>query len=862
MKASKLFSTVVFVVLTSLLSFQSASYAQEKDYYSKGSTTVSFEPSAECDGRPVRFTIEWTLTSYLGEPAYNVKTKAEVFGDYVYYKGKRYNFESENSEMLSKIDPQLSDWGIKTMASLGDYDIDLQENSGLVGISIDGLSSKEISTMLKSGNKLHSFRIENCIDFNMSDFANELKKKQDILKTNQQKTEELASNTQTDNSTSNNISQNNTENLYNNVSAAQNTNSSFQPQAANLNKAKSVEYTNKANQLYINGSYDEAQMYWEKALELDPNNQAAKNNIAQLRNIQNSNAQLIAQSHERANNFNAQQQNIQQSSENIANNLVDGSPNAVGQAGVATAKLLAESGADYTESMLGGAGVVALGALLNSGGKKLGLTGENITKEYKNATYVGGFYDGKFDGSMKVTFKNGTKLNGHIVRKPLGVPLYEANIFVPNTCEGKIHCYLQEQKIKSRFPKNYLAAPLNLGLKLYSEINYINGDKYLGKRGGSHPFYEYIFADNKKIIVKNHFHYLISIDAKVIFPNGNISQGSYIDMIRTKKCIYEWKDGSKYDCEYKEGKRYGKLDITFNNGDVFQAKYHDNIFEDGIYHNSKGENISIPLDGLIANNLNSIPQKNLYKILLIVYEDLLNANKIEQVKKVYTTLDNLCKNEDKLIDTELNCFLIERIPFPIITPCFTQNLSKFYKHLDMGYANLNAKDTILAIKHYYSASQLINFIASDFSYSPELRNKLRQIKTICERDYYRIVNTINESNDRTKLINIISSIDYKQSALLIDKSIYKLPEFKALTYNAKWLGGVTYQEYACFLNETGNKKNKFKSEGFRYYKGIILPSIINVTRLRYLSYKEYAEYIEWLTNKTPSRQEYRKIYVY
>ena len=398
----------------------------------------------------------------------------------------------------------------------------------------------------------------------------------------------------------------------------------------NLKKNKSVEYTNKGNQFYSNGSYDEAEMYWEKALKLDPNNQAAKNNITQLKNIQNSNAQIMAQSQQQTNNFNSQQQNIQQSSENIANNLVDGSPNAVGQAGVATAKLLAESGAGYAESMLGGAGVVALGALLNGGGKSkpLGLTGENITKEYKNATYVGGFYDGKFDGNMKVTFKNGIQLERTSVRKP-GVSDYETIIIVPNTCKGKVHCLFKNNRVKMNTPKNYLQTLL-IPLRNYkSELKYFNGDKYVGRfyHSNSHLFVggEYSFANGKIVQINSLWADLAFKSAKVTFKNGNTIEGKFIEMIREGKSTYTWTDNDKYKCKFDEGKRIGKLDLTFNNGDVFHTNYKDNTFSKGTYKQSNGEVLSISIDRIIEEELNEIPQSNLFKILLIAYEDMLNT---------------------------------------------------------------------------------------------------------------------------------------------------------------------------------------------------------------------------------------------
>lgn len=178
----------------------------------------------------------------------------------------------------------------------------------------------------------------------------------------------------------------------------------------NLSKSKSVEYTNKGNQFYANGSYGDAEMYWRKALELDPYNQIVKNNLTNLKSIQNRNAQIMAQSQQRTNNFNAQQQNIQQSSENIANNLVDGSPNAVGQAGVATAKLLAESGASITETIAGGAGVAVVGALLNGGNNKI----ENDKIVFKNGIYYGKSIRGMAHGEGVKKYNNGIVFKGKV----------------------------------------------------------------------------------------------------------------------------------------------------------------------------------------------------------------------------------------------------------------------------------------------------------------------------------------------------------------------------------------------------------------------------------------------------------------
>lgn len=659
-------------------------------------------------------------------------------------------------------------------------------------------------------------------------------------------------------------------NLYttNNSSLKENNTAQEKSVASNINlkKNKSVEYSNKGNQFYNNGSYDEAEMYWEKALKLDPNNQAAKNNIAQLKNIQNSNAQIMAQSQQRANDFNAQQQNIQQSSKNIANNLADGSPNAVGQAGVATAKLLAESGAGYAESMIGGAGVVALGALLNGGGKtkSLGLTGENITKKYKNATYVGGFYDGKFDGNMKVTFKNGIRLERTSVRKPGGSD-YETIIIVPNTCKGKVHCLFKNNRVKMNTPKNYLQALL-IPLRNYkSELKYFNGDKYVGQfyHSNSHLFVggEYSFANGKIVQINSLWADLAFKSAKVTFKNGNTIEGKFIEMIREGKSTYTWTDNDKYECKFNEGKRTGKLDLTFNNGDVFHTNYKDNTFSKGTYKQSNGEILSISIDRIIEEELNEIPQSNLFKILLIAYEDMLNTENNKKANKLYVKLLKYHDNDSKLLENELKSLLIERNPFLFISPSIENNIACLYHHLDKGYANLKYNDSISALKHYYCASKIIKCIGSDIFDSPHLRQLLYQVEIDCDSNYYNIALSADKVFQNTELFNLISYFDYKSFTKPIAKSNCKLAQLQTPFY---WYwdktGNVTYQEYSCYLNETVTKKDKIKRPHFTYYKGMILPQYNYASKIADLRYKDYVEYMEWLTNKTPTRQEYRSHY--
>ncbi len=852
------------LLLVCLLLFATTSYAQEKDYYSKGSTTVSFEPSPECDGRPVRFTIEWTLTSYLGEPAYNVKTKAEVFGTYAYYNGKRYNFELENSAMLTKIDPQLSDWSVKIVASLGDYDINLQENAGITGISIDGLSSKEISNMLKAGNKLHSFTISECIDFSMGDFVEELKKKQDLLKSKQKSVEQPINNT----------SATNTQSSSNKKSISQRTNSSFQPQAANLNKAKSVEYTNKANRFYNNGSYDEAEMYWQKALEYDPSNQNAKNNLASLKNIQNSNAQIMAQSQQRTNDFNSQQQNIQQSSKNIANNLANGSPNAVGQAGVATAKLLAESGAGYTESMLGGAGVVALGALLNSGDKKLGLTGENITKEYKNATYVGGFYDGKFDGNMEIHFRNGIYLKGQAISK-YG---YKASITIPNTGSGILSFYLRNLNLENWVgPKEYLfiqSAWGNAPMYTKSSFNYLNGDVYEGSFRDGLALLNLSFMSGKYKF-KNGILFTIKSDlggskdiwkTDIYFPNGNKLEGKLDKMRRINKSTYTWNDKDKLTGKYDNGIRQGSFSLEFADGSQFKGKYQNNFEFSGTYINSNEEKSSINTNDLINIVNANISPKHLYKLRLIVFEDLINKNDLKNASVVYKILNkqfSVFNTSKYSFADELKFFLLENSPRTFLSLNPLDNLSSLYYNLNKGYILWSQGNKRVAVRHYYEASNLIKNLPPELFPVNTLRACLNKINSNYSGNYW------GDKNFFLTDTNILSIVEKHSQVLNIINYTRELQNCKYL--NSKYVPtfcnqyltfyrGVTYQEYCSYLNENPDIKNKLKEDEIHIENGIIIPIYRFTVRKCKLSYKEYVAYMKWYNNTSPSKFEYKKCY--
>ena len=636
----------------------------------------------------------------------------------------------------------------------------------------------------------------------------------------------------------------------------------------NLKKNKSVEYSNKGNQFYSKGSYDEAEMYWEKALKLDPNNQAAKNNLDNLKSIQNSNAQIMAQSQQRANDFNAQQQNIQQSSENIANNLVDGSPNAVGQAGVATAKLLAESGAGYAESMLGGAGVAVVGALLNGAGngKKLGLTGENIRKEYKNATYVGGFYDGKFDGIMKVILKDGTEIEGNVVKNSVYGYICKTNISIPSTCKGNIFCSIKESKTSNTLFCNILAN--KEGSKKYEiDLNLNNGDKYQGGFSNYYNNYRsgiYHFKNGTKLITKGYCANNIDQQQKfrkdkILFNNGNSVEGSFTQMIRSGKSEYAWSDNDKYTCEFEDGKRVDKLEIFFNNGDSFHANYKNNIFIKGKYHKSNGTVDELITTNLDKQNYKAISQDNLLKIFFIVYEDLIKTNNIEKAKVVLDEIRDIYNHTQlskiSSLENQLSSFLVECNAFILILPSIELNVSHLISHLNRGFAHYQQNNFNQAAKHYYSASKMIKCIPDIFLNVSELKKTLNQIEEICSSKYNAIAFGLEQINEQENLENLFSSLDYKTFSKLINKA-YRFNYYPS--GNKK----ISHQDYSYYLNETVSKKEKFGTLSFTYYESMILPSYNKAAQSIYLKYKDYVSYIEWLTNKTPSRQEYRRIYPY
>ncbi|MCT4602365.1 MAG: hypothetical protein N4A59_05550 [Marinifilum sp.] len=639
-----------------------SSFTQEKDYYSKGKTTINYEPSAQCDGRPVRFDIEWELSSFMGLPTYKVKSTAHICGNYAYYKGKKYTAPSSDSDILNSIDAQLNDWGVSTVASLGAYQIDIQENCPPTEIGIAGLSSKEILTMIKSGTKLHSFKIDECIKFNMGDFAKALKKEQDITKAKEllvkadalftngnyyaaedlynevkaidynseqsaiakaklseisnirkaEKSKKEAQEKATAKQATNNTAGNSiTQPKQNNYGSVHNSSSSN-----NINKTKSVEYTNKANQFYNNGSYDEAEMYWKKAIELDPNNQAAKNNLTQLKNTQNSNAQIMAQSQQRANNFNTQQANITKSSEQIANKIVDGSPNAIGEAGVATAKLLAESGANFTESMAGGAGVAVVGALL-SGGNKV------INKNHKIELKEGTFYGESIDNWPKegrFEFNNGSIFEGRFLyykgpsagyrKKYTAKPWLHKGTLLYN--DGKVF-----KGTFNQISPNLKYYPGN-GTLTYADGSTFNGQFYMAhKNRGKYKYGNYTSADGRVQI------------------NGSFSDDRLFSL---GTITYAFPDKYTIKWTYTQGEELGQPTIVFNNTNLLIFTTNKNQSHPKIvYHyklNNKSKkttlNPSKPQE-LIKTIIDADEEKNLSNITAIIA----NQTEDEQLKSTY-----------------------------------------------------------------------------------------------------------------------------------------------------------------------------------------------------------------------------------
>ena len=242
----------------------------------------------------------------------------------------------------------------------------------------------------------------------------------------------------------------------------------------------------------------------------------------------------------------------------------------------------------------------------------------------------------------------------------------------------------------------------------------------------------------------------------------------------------------------------------------------------------------------------------------------LTQKTIKKPHELYVKLLKYHDNDSKLLENELKSLLVERNPFLFISPSIENNIACLYHHLDKGYVNLKYNDSISALKHYYCASQIIKCIDSKIFDSPSLRQRLSQVEKECDAHYYNIAFSADKILQHEELLNLISSFDIKLFTKTITHSRCKLPQFQTpFYYSLSKCGNVTHQEYCVYLNETVTKKYRIKKlHFFTHYNGMILPKYNYASRIISLNYKEYVEYMKWLTNKTPSRQEYRRIYPY
>ena len=101
------------------------------------------------------------------------------------------------------------------------------------------------------------------------------------------------------------------------------------------------------------------------------------------------------------------------------------------------------------------------------------------------------------------------------------------------------------------------AKKININLSnQIQEINYENGDKYLGS----------IFNNKKEG------------RGKMIYKNGGSYQGEWSNDLIDGKGIYNYKNGNKYDGYFFEGKRNGKGIMIYNNGSKYDGEWKNDVF--------------------------------------------------------------------------------------------------------------------------------------------------------------------------------------------------------------------------------------------------------------------------------------------
>lgn len=515
------------------------------------------------------------------------------------------------------------------------------------------------------------------------------------------------------------------------------------------NKSKSAEYTNKGNQFYANGNYDEAEMYWQKAVELDPNNNAARNNLDNLKKIQNSNAKIMAQSQQRADNFNTQQANIQQSSEQIANNIVDGSPNAVGQAGVSTAKLLAESGASATESMLGGAGVVALGALLNGNGKEKNFEKINVYRAYPNGIYKGNLYKDRFSKG-KVYFINGLQVeilnsNGYVG---------EANYIWPNyyNSEGTFHL---PHEINANLNRHH---QITVGLRHKNHntnIYFANGDSLLA----NNTWYGFKYISNKNYYIDCKKATLDKQLGAITDQFHNKHDGNFIKQWRRDgKNTFQWNSTQTIiNAEYKNCRRDGKLLIEFKDGASFKGKYKDGLLTNPTYKASSGQKYQFDIQSLESQGFDPHQLDQISRVLILMYEDFLNNNMLKEAHKSLELARKISSTQiaEEYSNKNLRFVLLDRYPIEAVDPIAYSHeliISDLLPWIHDENSFNNENPSILGSNYaqvwrlIFLASRYINYVTNQ---NPggltDTFNILKEFSVLTNDNYFQLLNDLDQS---------------------------------------------------------------------------------------------------------------------
>ena len=501
---------------------------------------------------------------------------------------------------------------------------------------------------------------------------------------------------------------------------------------------RSMQYSNKAVALYNEGSYEEAEMYAKKAMEINPNNEKA--DLLKYRSLKAiSNTKLDRKYGIQMQEIAANDARIEATTDAMAQqsvNIINGKTGGEKVAGVFGVVGAAQAGGliNSTGDLLGvggaAAGLAIISGMLNKE-KELGLTGDNLTKQYKNAVYKGSLNDGKHNGNGIITYIDGSYaegifddeiFHGEYIRPGLFVCKFPKRVTATKDILPCVMGFSKELTFNVLFNEGEFMRGSNLVFSLGIDFADIFKTKYNGTmyRNNLAVNLDYSGEFIRKGVMLSSYKIDSGLDISDLGYefSGSITNNSFTVIIsgefnrlneRKGKCKVSW-TGNKEDsftCKYINGKREGKVKFLFSDGTKLKTKY-----KRGYMKNTElASGIELNLNNLQFELYNSLSEKERIKIsriLIVHYEDLLNHSEFNKAEDLLENIVCLVSNTEVFNDynkQSLHFFTYERAPAYILSQYSISSLSKFILNMESFIKEMENDNYEIAYRKLFSASK-------------------------------------------------------------------------------------------------------------------------------------------------------------